>query len=93
MKQSTAFHKGIRRVWSRISAGSGTSRLGYSTVKQPRFTMHSPWSVVLFLVKIFRETLRLELGTHRLGVLHPNHYTNKNMLIVVKQIKASFNRQ
>ena len=27
MKQSKAFHKGIRRVWSRLSAGSGTSRL------------------------------------------------------------------
>ena len=26
MKQSKAFHKGIRRVWSRLSAGSGTSR-------------------------------------------------------------------
>ena len=26
MKQSQAFHKGIRRVWSRLSAGSGTSR-------------------------------------------------------------------
>ena len=23
MKQSKAFHKGIRRVWSRLSAGSG----------------------------------------------------------------------
>ena len=28
MKESIAFHKGIRRVWSRLSAGSGTSRLG-----------------------------------------------------------------
>ena len=27
MKQSQAFHKGIRRVWSRLTAGSGTSRL------------------------------------------------------------------
>ena len=27
MKQSQAFHKGIRRVWSRPTAGSGTSRL------------------------------------------------------------------
>ena len=27
MKQSQAFHKGIRRVWSRLSAVSGTSRL------------------------------------------------------------------
>ena len=26
MKQSKAFHKGIRRVWSRLSAGSGTPR-------------------------------------------------------------------
>ena len=26
MKQSQAFHKGIRRVWSRLPAGSGTSR-------------------------------------------------------------------
>ena len=27
MKQSKAFHEDIRRVWSRLSAGSGTSRL------------------------------------------------------------------
>ena len=26
MKQSQAFHKGIWRVWSRLTAGSGTSR-------------------------------------------------------------------
>ena len=26
MKQSKAFHKGIQRVWSRLSAGSGISR-------------------------------------------------------------------
>ena len=26
MKESIAFHKGIRRVWSRLLAGSGTSR-------------------------------------------------------------------
>ena len=29
MKQSQAFHKGIRRVWSRLTAGSGTSRPAY----------------------------------------------------------------
>ena len=55
--------------------------LGYSTVKQPRFTMHSPWSVVLNLVKNLRETPRLEPSTLRLGVIHPNHYATKNLLI------------
>ena len=38
-----------------------------------RFTMHLPWSVVLNLVKSLRETPRLEPGTLRSGVLHPNH--------------------
>ena len=61
-------------------------------VKQPRFTMHSPWSVVLNLVKVSRETPRLEPGTLRLGVLHPNHYTTQNLPIIAKQIKAKFNR-
>ena len=63
-----------------------------SMVKQPRFTMHSPWSVVLNLVKKVRETPRREPGTLRLGVLHPNHYTTLNLLLLLKQIKAKFNR-
>ena len=33
MKQSQAFHKGIRRVWSRLSAVSGTSRLGQTGLR------------------------------------------------------------
>ena len=61
-------------------------------VKQPRFTMHSPWSVVLNLVKKLRETPRLEPGTLRLGVLHSNHYTTQNLMVKIKQIKAVFNR-
>ena len=43
MKQSKAFHKGIRRVWSRLSAGSGTSRLGTWHI------LHKKWRLKVFL--------------------------------------------
>ena len=45
MKQSKAFHKGIRRVWSRLSAGSGTSRLDFQ-VDQGQTNLRK-WSTCL----------------------------------------------
>ena len=44
MKQSQAFHKGIQRVWSRLSAGSGTSR-------QDIFMFQTPFELKLYMGK------------------------------------------
>ena len=68
MKQSKVFHKGIRRVWSRLSAGSGTSRPDRRSWFNKYDTKTLSTVIIYFIESLHSDDLHLSVQPYTINI-------------------------